>query len=436
MVSTVLTAAYIREVAYQLGFDFCRTVAVRPEHVHAEYLQQWLAAGCHGDMAYLARNQTVRSRPEQLTDAAGRPVRSMVVLGVDYYQGDLPREIQADPSRGLIARYAWQPDYHEILKPRVYALDQAIRQRSGRRSRARGWVDTGPIVERDWALAAGLTFTGKNCCAIHPRRGSWLLLAVLCIPEDGLADPLPARERVVSRPPAEILAGLPGELDLGTWTLSPDPSTTAQGTCGRCTRCLDACPTDAFRGPLMLDARRCISYWTIETQGVVPQALRHRFGNRIFGCDICQDVCPWNRALDPPPAPRIPELAAQARWMAPPLLEGFRADFPYWLSDEAFREHFRKSPVKRAKRVGMLRNVCTALGNWGSAEAIPALGQAVQDSAAFVRQHAVWALGHVWVRSRAEMAHRLLQQCIAREEDSAVQRELTLALASDRPRPV
>ncbi len=429
MAAAVLTAAYIREAAYRLGFDFCRTATVRPEHVHAAYLRQWLAAGCHGDMGYLARNAWLRTHPEQLTDADGRPIRSVVVLGVDYHQGDLAREIQTDPSRGLIARYAWQPDYHEILKPRVYALDREIRRCSGRRSRAKGWVDTGPVVERDWALAAGLTFTGKNCCAIHPRRGSWLLLAVLCIPEDGLGE-LPVQAQIAAQPPVGVLAGLPRDLDLGIWTLPMDDATTARGTCGRCTRCLTACPTDAFRGPLMLDARKCISYWTIEAKGAAPRALRGQFGNRIFGCDICQEVCPWNRDLEPPPSPRIPELAAQSRWTAPPLLEGFRADFPYWLADEAFRERFRKSPVKRAKRVGMLRNVCTALGNWGSVEAVPALGQALRDSAAAVRQHAVWALGQVWVRSGTAAARHLLQQCAAREEDAEVRRELTLALAS------
>ena len=427
-----MTAAYIRESAFQLGFDFCRTVAVQPEHVHAEFLQQWLAAGCHGEMGYLARNRELRFHPEQLTDSEGQPIRSIVVLGVDYHQTDLPPEIQADPSRGLIARYAWQRDYHEILKPRVHALDQDIRRCSGRRGRAKGWVDTGPIVERDWALAAGLTFTGKNCCAIHPRQGSWLLLAVLCIPEDGLEEPPPMWDKPLRKPSVEIMAGLPGDLNLGTWTLQVDDATVAQGTCGRCTRCLDACPTDAFRGPLMLDARKCISYWTIEARGAAPRALRSRFGNRIFGCDICQEVCPWNRDLDTPPPLRIPDLAAQPQWMAPPLLEGFRADCPYWLSDEAFRDHFRKSPVKRAKRAGMLRNVCTALGNWGCAEAVPALGQALMDSAAFVRQHAVWALSQVWVRSRAETAHSLLQKCTEREEAVQVRRELAWALGPDR----
>ncbi len=423
-----LTAASIREAAYQLGFDFCRLVAVRPEHVHAEYMRQWLAAGCHGDMDYLARHQNLRFHPEQLTDSEGQPIRSIAVLGVDYHQAELPPQVKADPSRGLIARYAWQRDYHEILKPRLHALDQFICRRSGRRGRAKAWVDTGPIVERDWALAAGLTFTGKNCCSIHPRHGSWLLLAVLCIPEDGLEEALPERDMVLLEAPAAVMAGLPGDLNLGSWTLQLDEESAALGTCGRCTRCLDACPTDAFGGPLMLDARKCISYWTIEARGAAPRALRSQFGNRIFGCDICQEVCPWNRDLDPPPASRMPELTAQSQWMAPPLLEGFRAEFPYWISDEAFREHFRKSPVKRAKRAGMLRNVCTALGNWGSAEAISALSQALMDSTASVRQHAVWALGNIWVRTKSESARRLLQQCGEKEVDVEVRKELALSL--------
>ncbi len=428
MTPRILTATRIRESAYEFGFDFCRIVAVRPEHVHAEYMRQWLASGCHGEMDYLARHQELRFHPEQLTDSEGQSIRSIVVLGVDYHQTELPPEVKADPSRGLIARYAWQRDYHEVLQPRLHALDQEIRRCSGRKGRAKCWVDTGPVVERDWALAAGLTFTGKNCCSIHPQRGSWLLLAVLCIPEDGLEEAPPVRDRVLLETPAAILAGLPGDLNLGSWTLQVNEGSAAAGTCGRCTRCLDACPTDAFSGPLMLDARKCISYWTIEAHGAAPRALRSQFGNRIFGCDICQDVCPWNRELDPPPAPRIPELTAQPQWMAPYLLDGFKSDFPYWLSDEAFRAHFRKSPVKRAKRSGMLRNVCTALGNWGSTEAVSALSQAVLDSSSSVRQHAVWALENVWTRTRSESIRSLLQQCRGVEVDAEVQEELALAL--------
>ena len=374
-------------------------------------------------MGYLARTQELRTKPEQLADSSGRPIRTIVVLGVDYNQGDLPTEIQADPSRGLIARYAWQQDYHEVLKPLVFALDKEIRRRSGRGAWAKGWVDTGPIVERDWALAAGLTFTGKNCCAIHSKQGSWLLLSVLCIPEDGLVDASQVREFVPLNSSADILAGLPWDMDLGTWTLQTDDETTAQGTCGRCIRCLDACPTDAFNGPLMLDARKCISYWTIEAKGATPKALRGKFGNRIFGCDICQEVCPWNRDLDPPP-PRLSSMAVRQDWRAPPLLEGFAEDSPYWLSDEAFRDHFRKSPVKRAKRSGMLRNVCTAMGNWGSAETVPALKRALLESSIPVRQHAAWALGQVWMDNGVEDANSVLQAWRKHEENVDVLAEL------------
>lgn len=423
MAATELTAAFIQEAAFQLGFDLCRLVAVRPGQVHSEYLQQWLTAGCHGEMAYLARTQELRSNPDQLKDLNGRPIGTIVVLGVDYHQGDLPQAMQDDPSRGLIARYAWQQDYHEVLKPLVYALDKEIRGRSGRGGWAKGWVDTGPIVERDWALAAGLTFTGKNCCAIHPGRGSWILLAVLCIPEDGLAELPNSGPPVPLMPPAQVLGGLPWDLDLGTWTLQIDGHSTAQGTCGRCTRCLDACPTDAFRGPLMLDARKCISYWTIEAKGATPRDLRGQFGNRVFGCDICQEVCPWNKDLECTP-PRISDLAIRPDWRAPPLLEGFAQGSPYWLSDEAFRDHFRKSPVKRAKRLGMLRNVCTALGNWGSTETIPALEQALSEPSIPVRQHAAWALGQVWIDKGIEAAHSVLQELREHEENADVLAEL------------
>lgn len=428
MTGRVLTADLIRRAAYDLGFDLCRIVAARPEHVHAEYVRRWLEAGCHGDMDYLARGHRTRTHPETLTDSSGRPIRSVVVLGIDYYQEELPAHILNDPARGVIARYAWQEDYHEVLKPMVFALDTEIRRISGRAARARGWVDTGPIVERDWAMAAGMTFTGKNCCAIHPQRGSWLLLAVLCIPEHGVADPPPRRRGFVTVAPEEVIQGLDARTDLGAWELRLEDDSTDIGACGRCTRCLEACPTDAFRGPLMLDARKCISYWTIEARGAAPRELRRLFGNRIFGCDICQEVCPWNRDLGTR-RNRVPGLDAKNAWMAPHLLEGFSPDTPYWISDDAFRQRFRRSPVKRAKRSGMLRNVCTALGNWGSAETASSLKLAMRDSSAPVRQHAAWALGQVWAATASSEVRDILKTCRQRETDGRVQSELDSSLA-------
>lgn len=424
--SRPLTAAYVKEAAYELGFDLCGIAAPRRSHVHMAYFKQWLAAQCHGDMAYLARNLELRADPRRLRLSAGLEVNSIVVLGVDYGQGNLPPAIAQDPARGIIARYASRRDYHAVLKPLLFALDATLRQRSGRRQRAKCWVDTGPVVERDWAMASGLTFTGKNCCAINPAQGSWLFLAVLCIPETVAADP-PPFDADAGLAPDAVMAGLPWNAHVGQWVLPNRDGASGTATCGACTRCLVQCPTQAFTGPFMLDARKCISYWTIEARGPAPRHLRAGFGNRIFGCDVCQEVCPWNRDA-PGRGPRIAALRDRDAWRAPPLLEGFRPDRPYWLSDAAFRDHFRGSPVKRAKRPGMLRNVCTALGNWGDPAALPALIQARDDPAEAVRLHAVWALGRIWARTGHPAARACLQQVQAAPATRALQEEAERAL--------
>jgi epoxyqueuosine reductase len=199
------------------------------------------------------------------------------------------------------------------------------------------------------------------------------------------------------------------------------------GGCGRCTRCLDACPTDAFVGPFHLDPQRCISYWTIEARTPIPRALRRSFGNRIFGCDICQEVCPWNDRLDTN-RQVDPAFTAAAERAAPPLLEGFEPDHPYWLDDAAFSQHFRKSPIKRARRVGMLRNVCVALGNWGDVQSIPALLLALRDSAPLARGHAAWALGEVLQRTNLDTVRDALALALGHEEDVFVRQELAAAL--------
>jgi epoxyqueuosine reductase len=321
-------------------------------------------------MAYLARNVEKRCHPGLLAEAGHEPFTSLLILTVDYHQFDLPSEVRADPSRGLIASYAWGDDYHEIIRPLLYELDGYLRGLTGRTTPGKCLVDTGPVLERDWAQAAGAGFTGKNCCTIVPGEGSWQLLAVVLVPETLPPDPSLAQRAIAS--------GMRCRL----------------GTCGACTRCLEACPTNAFVGPYDLDPRRCISYWTIEASGPIPTDLRPHFGNRIFGCDICQEVCPYNQRL----AERTPLLAglhAQAARCAPPLLEGFHPNSPYWLDDRAFSDRFVRSPIKRAKRRGMLRNVCVALGNWGAATTLPALRLALADPDANARGHAAWALGQV-----------------------------------------
>ena len=422
-----LTAA-IKSEARRLGFDFCRIAGVE-EAAHADFFVRWLGLGRAGEMTYLARHVDKRRSPALLAEG-GAPFQSLIVLGIDYHRFDLSPEVLADPARCVIARYAWGDDYHEIVRPLLYELDGFVRARTGRQTLGKGLVDTGPLLERDWAHRAGLGFTGKNCCTIHPRRGSWLFLATLLVPEKLACDPV---IRMLDLPAAgveRVIDGLPASGEYGSWRLPDNGLETgpgAEATCGQCTRCLDACPTDAFVGPFHLDPQRCIAYWTIEARRPIPRQLRSRFGNRIFGCDICQEVCPWNQRL----AGRTPLLKGlDARWerVAPPLLEGFDPGAPYWLEPRAFAERWRRSPLKRAKRAGMLRNVCVALGNWGDPSAFSALQAASADSSPLARGHAAWALGQLLRRHKDARSASCLQTLLAREQDSWVREEAALAL--------
>jgi len=419
--------------AAELGFDLCGVTAVA-EAPHADFFDAWLDAGRAGEMAYLARHRDKRRYPALLAETVDATFQTLIVIGVDYHQFDLPAELRDDPSRGVIAAYAWGDDYHEIIRPLLYELDAFIRTQTGRTSLGKCLVDTGPVLERDWAAVAGLGFTGKNCCTIRPWRGSWLLLAVILVPE------MLAEGEKERQGKGETKRGGNKE----TWMTSPIPylqSPNLQSlnllipqspnppspTCGRCTRCLDACPTTAFVGAYDLDPARCIAYWTIEARGIIPRELRPRFGNRIFGCDICQEVCPYNQR-QPARIPRLDGLHAQRARLAPPLLEGFDPAHPYWLNQTAFSEHFARSPIKRAKRGGMLRNVCVALGNWGDPAAIDALDLALADPDPVVRVHAAWAAGRILARTQHTPAAALLTTQLAREPDARVREEIHLAL--------
>jgi len=409
--------------------------------MHADFFEAWLDQGRAGEMTYLKRYADKRRNPALLAENDGiidQPFRSIIVLGVNHFQFALPASTRDDPSRGIIASYAWGSDYHEIIRPQLHTLDAFIAGLTGRTTRGKCLVDTGPVLERDWAMRTGLGFTGKNCCTIHPEDGSWLVLATVMTTE--LLEPDSQPEQINGRQLStdQVMAGLPADEVYGTWSLpqeSIDADSKAQvrnvptktGTCGRCSRCLDGCPTDAFIGPFHLDPQRCISYWTIESRGPIPRALRPSFGNRIFGCDICQEVCPWNRRLEER-RPLMPGLQAKQSRLAPPLLEGFSPDTPYWLDQEAFSTHFRRSPIKRAMRAGMLRNVCVALGNWADPLAIPALQRALIDEHALARGHAAWALGQILARPRHPDAEASLHRALADESDPWVLEEIRLAL--------
>lgn len=440
----------LKAEAQQLGFDHCRVLPIT-HAPHADFFDAWVDVGRPGEMRYLARHQEKRRNPALLADHKHGPFASIVVLAVNYHQFNLPPQWRDDPSRGIIASYAWGNDYHEIIRPLLYELDAFIRRQTGRTTQGKCLVDTGPILERDWAARAGIGFTGKNCCTIHPRDGSWLLLATILIPEtlryNSVIESAPV-------PPDDVMNGLARAENYGrvmipltrgtiatqqnSGLISTDPfeylfGEYAPGTCGRCTRCLDVCPTNAFIGPYHLDPQRCISYWTIETQTPIPRPLRHRFGNRIFGCDICQEVCPWNQRLVER-APLMQSLLANQERIAPPLLEGFASTTPYWIDDHAFAERFTNSPILRSKRAGMARNVAIALGNWRSTQALDALNRLLGDPSTLVRGHAAWALGeflHAGPADAHESIQHALHRAASQETDAWAQAEITLAIAGN-----
>jgi epoxyqueuosine reductase len=335
--------------ALALGFDVAATTPVGPPR-HGEAFAAWLAAGHHGEMAYLAERAALRLAPERLLDDA----RTMIVLAINYNPGAPPPGWD-DPTRGRIARYAWSPDYHDTLKPRLYALDAFIRGRTGRETLGKACVDSAPLLERDFAEQAGMGFSGRNTCLITPGLGSWTFLAALLVPE-------------VLQPDIAYSGGVRSREMIG---------------CGSCTRCLAACPTRAFVGPHVLDARRCISYLTIELRGPIPPDLRPLMGNWVFGCDVCQAVCPYNRHA--PAATQIAFVPEIDR-VAPRLTELLALD------DVAFRARFRGTPVMRAKRRGLVRNACVAAGNSGDRSLVPALTTLLADDEPLVREHAAWAL--------------------------------------------
>jgi epoxyqueuosine reductase len=374
-----LTAA-LKAEGRRLGFDLLGVApAVPPPHAAA--LDDWLAAGYAGEMQYLARNAARRADPREAVPGA----RSIVVCGVHYRAAEPDPALWNDPSRGQISRYAWGDDYHDVLLPKLRGLQSWLEQRVGRAEIGRSYVDTGPVLERPVGVMAGLGFQGKNTLLIHPRQGSWFLLG-------------------------EILVDVALAYDA-------PPSI---GGCGGCTRCLQACPTQAFVGPHVLDARRCISYLTIELKGPIPRELRPLMGNHIYGCDVCQEVCPWNArwgqlTQEPAFAPR-PEI------VAPALLDLIA------LSDEEFRARFKGSPIKRTKRRGLLRNVAVALGNWGDPRAVPALIGALNDHEPLIRGHAAWALGRIG----GTVAVQALTDRRAIEADAWVGEEISLALDEAR----
>jgi epoxyqueuosine reductase len=400
-----LLSTRIRDQAMRMGFDAVGITELRPSD-HAEFYRAWLEAGYHGSMHYLSRADAVAKRVD--ASAAWPGLRSAVVLAQNYAAtADAPED---DASRGDIARYARGRDYHRVLKPRVLELLHCIESFCDRElPLARAYVDTGPVLERELARRAGLGWFGRNTMLIHPRRGSYFFLATLLL-----------------------------EIEL-----EPDRAF-ERDHCGRCRACIDACPTGALLGrnadgaPTM-DARRCISYLTIEHRGPIPRELRPLIGNHIFGCDICQEVCPWNHrswAKGPSRTSRNPgkanDLGANIRPALPVMSDSElrAAEAPQLLelmrmTPEAWDDFSRGRAVRRAGYVGFRRNVAVALGNWASPDAVPVLIAALSESAALIRGHAAWALGRV----RTPEALAALTRQLAAETDPWVSDEIASALS-------
>jgi epoxyqueuosine reductase len=350
--SAPVSTSPLRERLLALGFDDVRFAALAPGPLAP--LQAWLEAGHHADMHWLERTVDKRLDPTLVLPGA----RSLILLGVSYWSNLFRAPSAAPPGAPVWARYALHEDYHDTVKPGLVAAGRVLEELHGATAEDyRYYVDTGPVLERSWAARAGLGFTGKNAMLISRRHGNWLFLAAI-LTRIELAPDEPVRARYRAR-------------DVGL-------------LCGRCTRCLDACPTGAFPAPGVVDARRCVSYQTIENKGVIPRELRPGIGARIYGCDACLEVCPWNRFAR---EGRRLLLSARHDLADLPLAEILA------LTPERFAAVFRRTPIKRLKLSGLLRNACIVAGNSGDVSHLPALvGLATSHALPLVRAHAVWAV--------------------------------------------
>ncbi|MFD2262072.1 tRNA epoxyqueuosine(34) reductase QueG [Lacibacterium aquatile] len=370
MTATTDIKAQIRAEALRLGFDVVGYAPASLPEVARERLAEFLAAGKHGDMGWLAGHQDRRGNPDQLWPDA----RSIIVVGANYAPGHDPLALADQPERGAISVYARNKDYHDTLKKRLRQLGEWIGRQFG--GDARMFVDTAPVMEKPLAMQAGLGWQGKHTNLVSRDFGSWLFLGELFTSLD----------------------------------LAPDGE--EEDHCGRCTRCLSACPTDAFDGPYKLDGRKCISYLTIENKGPIPHHFRAAIGNRIYGCDDCLAVCPWNKFARPT---HEPDFLPRIELTAPRL-----ADLSA-LDDTDFRALFAGSPIKRIGRGRFVRNVLIALGNSGSEKAVPAVIRLLSDADPLVRGAAVWALSCL---APDDLARR--QSLAAYESDDTVLAEWSL----------
>ena len=368
-ITAVSLEQQIRRQAAVLGFTLCGFTRLSPLP-RESFFSHWLAQGHAGEMGYLAREPQRRLDPALPFPEA----KSVICLGYPYSPPSVPEIDWRSQLRGRIAAYAAGVDYHDIIQAKLKTLVAQL-QATIPGLWARAYVDTGPLFEREWAYRSGLGWFGKNTMLLHKGSGSWFFLA-------------------------EILVSV--ELD---------GEGIAQAHCGTCTRCLTACPTNALDDGYILKAPLCISYLTIEHRGPIPYELRPKIGNWIFGCDVCQEVCPWNKKFAQPREDLVEELY-------PSLVELLQLD------EAGFRARFAHSAMRRAKRRGLLRNVAIALGNSGNPQAIGPLCRALDDAEPLIRGHAAWALG----RFREKEARDALERHLQREGDEQVRNETALAL--------
>jgi epoxyqueuosine reductase len=342
----------IRQRAKQLGFDICRfTDAKAPDH--AREFEQWLTEGRHGAMGYLARNAQKRVDPQLVLERA----KTIVVVAASYFPEQTSnielRPSNAEPARGQVARYAQYADYHDVLAEKLKVLTEFLNEVGGTEAKSLWYVDTGPLLERDLAQRAGVGFVGKHTNVISRELGNWFFLA-------------------------EIIT-----------TVELEPDEPERNRCGTCERCLHACPTNAITAPFQLDARLCISYLTIELKDAIPLELRPLIGDRIYGCDDCLAVCPWNRFAK---SGALMSAHRREDLHQPDLIELLSLD------DGGFKKRFAGTPILRTKRRGLLRNVCVALGNVGDESALPALEKAAVDVEPLIAEHARWAIDQIQKR--------------------------------------
>lgn len=342
--------AQVKHWAAEAGFDDCR-FAKAGTASHAKEFLDWIELGKHGEMAWLERNPHRRCDPREVLPGC----RTVICLALNYFPGNNPFP-ENHPGGYRIARYAWNNDYHDLIEKKLRELDQKLQTLGGTQ---KFYVDTGPVLERDFASDAGLGWNGKSTMQIHRRLGTWFFLA-------------------------DILT-----------TLDLTPDAPIRDHCGSCTRCMTACPTQAITAPRQLDARRCVSYLTIEHKGPIPHEFRRAIGNRIYGCDDCLQACPWNR---------FASTSREASFHARESVFSMQMRDFLSLTDESFRALFAKSPIKRIKRPAFLRNVCVALGNTGTADDLPALKQAAQDPHPLVAEHALWAIAEIENRGTCSQA--------------------------------